>query len=52
MVTADDVILTGITNNNQGQVTFNMHIETNGGAGILMGSNLENAVEVSILCAC
>lgn len=46
MVTADDVILTNITDNEQGSVTFNMYVQSNNGAGVIDGSSLLNAVEV------
>ena len=45
-VDADDIILTDITDNEQGQLTFTMHIQVNNGTGVLSASTLQESIEV------
>ena len=42
----DDIILTDITDNEQGQLTFTMHIQVNNGTGVLSASTLQESIEV------
>ncbi len=43
-VTADDIILTDIRDNEQGMVMFTMHVQLE--AGLLMATDLQQAIEV------
>ena len=47
-VSADDIILTDIANDHQGQLTFNMIVQVNNGMTVLMASDVQGAVEASI----
>lgn len=45
----DDVILTDITDNEQGQLTFTMHIQVNIGTGVLSAVVVQETIEVCTL---
>ena len=48
VVSPDDIILTDITDNEQRQLTFIMHVQVDNGRAVLSASTLQESVEVHV----
>ena len=49
MVTANDIVLRDIRNNNQNQLQFSMFVQTSGGQSVLQANAVQSAIEVKFL---
>ena len=48
MVTANDIILRDIRNNDQNQLQFSMFVQTNNGQNLLQVDTLQRAIQVNV----
>ena len=48
MVTANDITLRDIRNNDQNQLQFSMFVQTNNGQDILLADTVQRALQVSL----